>query len=218
MRRLIEPQMRSPLDAYLPSDRDIVVVDVGAHTGGFTAGIAKKWKISTAILVEPLPALLAGLKVQFSGKPGYQVVHAAVGAEAGETVLHEYGFAETSSILLLKQGIKELQGYDTRPAGEIRCPMRTLDDITADQPRIDLLKIDVQGAEHLVLAGGVAALAKSALVWTEVSFKPLYEGSSVFHEIYAILDRAGFRLVHLAPGFRAVDGELVQADALFQKR
>ena len=96
--------------------------------------------------------------------------------------------------------------------------MHTLDNITADLPIIDLVKIDVQGAEHLVLAGAVETLAKSALIWTEVSFKPLYEGSCVFEEIYKTLDMAGFRMVSLDPGFRSADGELVQADALFQKR
>ena len=218
VRRLTGREKCSPLDAYLPSDREIVLVDVGAHAGGFTEGIAKKWKISAAILVEPLPAQVAGLKELFCARPEFRIVHAAAGAAMGETVLHQYGFAETSSILPIKQGISELQGFDTRSAGTVRCPMRTLDDLTDDLPSIDLLKIDVQGAEHLVLAGAVSALAKSALVWTEVWFKPLYEGSSVFHEIYAVLNGAGFRLVDLAPGFRAVDGELVQADALFQKR
>jgi FkbM family methyltransferase len=216
-RRLSGRASSSVLDAYLPKDRPIVLVDIGAHHGGFTGNMQVSWQIERAVLVEPLPPQVAALRKRFAA-PWCEVVHAAVGAETGETVLHEYGFAETSSILPIRQGLSELNGFDTRPKNEVRCPMMTLDSITANLDRIDLLKIDVQGAEHLVLQGGAAALRKTHLVWTEVSFKPLYDGSSVFSEIYAALNEAGFQLLDLTPGFRSATGELVQADALFQRR
>ena len=81
--------------------------------------------------------------------------------------------------------------------------------------KIDFIKLDVQGAEHLVIQGAKKTLALTRLLWTEVSFKSLYEGSSVFDDIYAQLESKGFVLLELSPGHRATNHELLQADALF---
>ena len=99
----------------------------------------------------------------------------------------------------------------------IRCQTKTLDALAseANMSRIDLLKLDVQGAEHLVLKGGKTILTSTFMIWTEISFKPLYEKSSDFFEIYKILSSIGFKLMEIEPGFRGADGELLQADALF---
>jgi len=78
-----------------------------------------------------------------------------------------------------------------------------------------LLKIDVQGVEHLVLEGGKQALLNTSFVWMELSFKPLYIGSSVFHDIYSMMEKSGFILLELSPGHRSPINELLQADALF---
>ena len=93
----------------------------------------------------------------------------------------------------------------------------TLDDLFGmfDISSADLLKIDVQGAEHLVIRGGQNALRKTERVWTEVSFKPLYESSSTFTDVYHALYELGFSLMEISHGFRGPDGELLQADALF---
>ena len=58
-------------------------------------------------------------------------------------------------------------------------------------------------------------LERVRLIWIEVSFRPLYEGSAVLSDVYAFLRSQGFRLYSLHEGFRGVDGELLQADALF---
>ena len=100
----------------------------------------------------------------------------------------------------------------------VKRPVRTLDQVVAEariteyRPQIS---IDVQGAEHLVLAGANQALENTTAVYTEVSFRPLYHGSSVFSDIYAMMKEREFFLAALEPGFAAMTGELLQADALF---
>jgi hypothetical protein len=82
---------------------------------------------------------------------------------------------------------------------------------------VDLLKIDVQGAELMALRGAAQTLPRVRMICTEVSFTPLYEGSSIFSEIYDFLGDRGFRLLSLREGFRGKDSELLQGDAVFAR-
>ena len=75
--------------------------------------------------------------------------------------------------------------------------------------------MDVQGAEHLVIRGGRETLTRTKMVWTEISFKRLYEGACLHHEVVDLLSESGFKLYDLETGFRSPQGELLQADALF---
>jgi len=55
------------------------------------------------------------------------------------------------------------------------------------------------------------------MIYTEVSFTPLYEGSCIFSEVYDFLCARGFRLLSLREGFRGKDKELLQGDAVFAR-
>jgi len=63
---------------------------------------------------------------------------------------------------------------------------------------IDLLKVDVQGAEVDVLRGAAAVLADTVTVAVEISFFDLYERSNSFSDVEAVLHPAGLRLYALA--------------------
>jgi len=75
----------------------------------------------------------------------------------------------------------------------VEVPVRTLDAFLAadagwTEP-IELLKIATQGTELPVLTGAVGSLERVRLIWTEVSFRPMYRGSAVFADIHEFLDR-----------------------------
>jgi hypothetical protein len=57
-----------------------------------------------------------------------------------------------------------------------------------------LLKIDVQGAEILVLRGAVQRLKSALVVHTEVEFVPLYKDQPLFADVDAHLRSQGFLL------------------------
>jgi FkbM family methyltransferase len=65
-----------------------------------------------------------------------------------------------------------------------------LDDLDIDD--FDLLKIDVQGAELMVLQNGRERLREAVAVHTEISFVPLYLGQPTFGEVDAELRSQGF--------------------------
>jgi len=66
-----------------------------------------------------------------------------------------------------------------------------LDDV-AGLPDIDYLKMDIQGAELQVLAGGTHRLARCGVIQLEVSFVPLYENQPTFAEIDSWMRAQGY--------------------------
>jgi FkbM family methyltransferase len=197
----------------------INLVDIGAHRGAFVKMIEERIGIANAILVEPIPACFKYLKTEFGSR--YTVLNNLILDKSSENVLfHIYDYAETSSILVIKD-IEEHSGIEIGLNSDINISSLTLDVLYATHLRntqIDLLKVDVQGAEHLVLAGAEQALKQTNFAWVEVSFKQLYDNSMLFSDIYNLMVQSGFILLEISPGHRSVAKELLQADALFKNK
>ena len=202
--------------ARLQKNVPLYVVDVGAHDGDITFGLACYCGLEAAVLVEPLPHKAAKLREKFR-PPHYHVFECALAAAPGEAELRVNEMEATSSLFSIRRDMPELNALPLGQERVVRVAQRTLDSVIAEAnlPRIDVLKIDVQGAEHLVLSGAAETLRRTRIIWTECSFKPLYEGSSTFTDIYTTLDAAGFRLLEMSPAFRSPSGELLQSDLLF---
>ncbi len=61
-----------------------------------------------------------------------------------------------------------------------------------DTGPIDFIKLDIQGAELDVFRGGIAALADTLMIVTEVMFIPMYENQPLFGDQCAFLEEQGF--------------------------
>ncbi len=203
---------------HLRRDEPIHLVDVGAYNGDFTFGLACYCGLHAGVMVEPLPHKAAKLRERFP-EADYRIFECALADKSGVTDLRVNDDEATASLLPLRRDLPELNSLLVGKERVLSCAQRTLDSIVAEAnvSTIDLLKIDVQGVEHLVLAGGRETLKRTKRVWTECSFKPLYSGSSTFSDLYAALTGCGFQLVELSEACRSVTGELLQADAFFVK-
>ena len=207
------------LGKHLSADAPITLVDAGARTGDFARALDRYCGLRRALLVEPQPAHAAALRREFTA-PKFHVVQCALSDRSGAMELEINEFDATTSILPTPRDSAELAGLDVTLRERILCELQPLDALVEKHPLgpVDLLKIDVQGAEHLVLAGAAATLRAVKLVWCEVSFRPLYQGSVPFGDIHQQMRVAGFQLLELEPGYRSPEGELLQADALFSRR
>jgi FkbM family methyltransferase len=195
------------------------VVDVGAHRGGFMKSISRICGVSSGILVEALPFKIEWLKRDFPSKE-YTIFACAVADREGTIEFNLNPMSDTSSLLRLRQEMPELSALPEGHSEKIQVDCKKLDDLVArvGMDRVDLLKIDVQGAEAMAFAGARETLEKTTLILTEVSLKPLYDDSATFFDIYQLMTAAGFKLLDLNPEFRGPDGELLQCDALFQRK
>ena len=100
-------------------------------------------------------------------------------ADGGKVTFHINRFDATSSIFPANHTL-------TRPFGLLNLavetvttqelPSRRLDDILPDDVAIDLLKIDVQGATHVVLDNAHAVLRRTLVCHVEAEFAPVYLG------------------------------------------
>lgn len=196
----------------------VSLVDVGASSGGFVHSIDKFCGIRQALLIEPIPNRCAQLRSRFAQRH-FEIVCAAAGDKEAELQMEVLKWDYSSSILpVLRSDPNVTSKIDLDVSETITTRMRPLDRISSDTSitgPIDLLKIDVQGAEHLVLEGARETLIRVRAIWIEVSFRPLYAGSVRFEAIYDLCRTAGFGLANMAEAFRGQDGELLQADALF---
>ena len=74
----------------------------------------------------------------------------------------------------------------------------------------------VQGFEDQVLQGGRETMGQAGYCLLEMSFRPLYEGSPVFDDIYRQMRELGFRLIGIVDILKGKSGLPLQVDAIFE--
>ena len=96
---------------------------------------------------------------------------------------------------------------------------RRLDDWAAGQgaglagPLV--IKMDVQGFEANVIAGGRETMRQAAGVVLEVCVSPLYRGQASFAELHGLLAELGFHFAGTRDQFHGEQGEVIYLDACF---
>jgi FkbM family methyltransferase len=203
---------------WLPKNKPITFFDIGASVGHFAVSICGEYQIEKGILIEPVSKLTPILEEKFPDRDIFKILNIAVSDSNSVADFYvDEAFDSVSSLLKIYNKSDELISLNINESIATKIQTLTLDDITKRQnlSAIDLIKIDVQGAEHLVLRSGIETLKKTKMVYTEFSFKPLYEASSVFVDLYKIFYENNFVLVDINRGYTSSNGELLQGDALF---
>ena len=79
-----------------------------------------------------------------------------------------------------------------------------------------LIKVDVQGFEDKVIAGGVETFKKAKVVLIENSFVELYESQPLFDDIYMKLKELGFEYRGaLQQKIAKNTGQIISEDSMF---
>jgi FkbM family methyltransferase len=213
----IDAVPRMSLRHVLENVRDLnvaprTVFDIGAAYGDWTRQCAQVYPDARYVLVEPLVEYEQFLlsTVESLGRAG--IVWGAAGPVDGNTTVHVHADLVGSSTLHEHEaGLEE----------EARAvPVRAVDSLARELGTAGpyLLKVDVQGAELMVLEGARAVLAETELIMLEVSFLDFFEAGASFSETVGAMATAGFALYDLSGvAYRPLDGALAQADALFAR-
>jgi hypothetical protein len=83
--------------------------------------------------------------------------------------------------------------------------------------KVDVLKIDTEGADFRVLQGAQGMLAKGAIdaIMTEVFFVPTYKGQASLDEMAAFLKTFGFRIFNIYIAREASCGQACYGNVIF---
>lgn len=142
----------------LPSPGD-VVLDVGANVGLFTKA-ALESGASLVVAIEPVPANVESLRRNFAAQiaEGRVIVHPE-GAWDRSDVLEMYLYDE-SQLDSFTMGDRPESG-GRRPE-TVLLPVATIDSIVErlNLPRVDFVKMDIEGAEARALAGAASTLRR----------------------------------------------------------
>jgi FkbM family methyltransferase len=196
------------------------VIDAGANRGAFTDAFLQLHQPERIVLVEAIPELALKLDEKYSGDSRIRVIAAALSDRSGEAGFEINRSQASSSLLGIDPRNSKWFGRDLSVASSITVPTITLPDLLAREnlDTVDLLKLDLQGAERLVLTGAADALERVQVIYTEVFFEQLYAGAWLFSEMNEFLSRHRFKLCGLSNIVHAADGDLVQANATFRRR
>ena len=211
------PRYEMGMYAFLQTLEIATVLDVGAHSGEFAQMIKKTVPQAQIISFEPLKKEFTELQQRMGNIEGFTAFNFALGDQDGSATMNRSEYSQSSSLLpmanLHKAAFPESANHT-----EETVEVKRLDDALRDrelQPEI-LLKIDVQGYEDHVIAGGPQTIAQSAAIIIEVSFREVYEGQPLFDQTYQLLKTKGFHYMgNLYQLLNPLDGSPLQADALF---
>jgi FkbM family methyltransferase len=128
-----------------------VVLDLGAHQGGFALPAAALGCRVLAVEANPANAELLRQSAGLNRFPGFELVHAAVGDRPGE--LHFRPIGPYGSVVV---------GDPGDDPGVIRVPSVTVDALLAGRGlvRVDFIKMDVEGSEAAAVRGMAGLLAR----------------------------------------------------------
>jgi FkbM family methyltransferase len=143
----------------------------------------------------------------------------ALGSSRGDLEFHISKSADSSSLLPIGK-LQQQLFPSTTEASSCQVSVAPLDSFPDHWKNTSraLLKIDVQGYELEVLRGAVRALEHCAYVFVECSEVPLYEGQALRPAVQEFLEKHGFLLRSRHNETLDRDGNLIQADYLFERK
>lgn len=189
-----EPEVAKLLDLHLPRHRD--VLDVGANIGLFSIKCASLLPANKVVAVEPTPNALGRLRKNIvrNGFEDRIRVFAGVASDREGTVDINFipGKEEYSTVGTLAH--PSVAGLSTTSVKVEALPL----DLIVSRYDIDpgFIKIDVEGMEHLVLAGASETLrGKRPIVMCELCDPLLRANGSSAAEILAVFSNADYTIL-----------------------
>jgi FkbM family methyltransferase len=192
------------------------IVDLGANVGEWTSHVVQALPRAHVVAVEPVPSLYQQLAANLSHHPNVTTEMSAVAGQSGRMSFYVTEGPVFGS--LLRPTAEGVAAYADAPRVTEMIEVRTttLDQLTGGRPT-SLLKLDVQGAELQVLAGGSRALMRTQSIIAEMNFVSLYENSSTLASLHEALIARGFFLWDMAEPGRLSNGRLSYADVCYAR-
>jgi FkbM family methyltransferase len=197
------------------------IFDVGAHYGETALTYTDLFPEANIYSFEPFPDAVKKYKENTSRYPKVKVFEKAFSNIEQESIFYINTSDATNSLLNSNKTDSWIDGA-TETKHSIKVQTDTIDNFCEmmNIESIDILKLDVQGAELLVLEGAARMLEskKINVIYTEVEFIEIYKGQPLFHEITAFLSTYNYQLFGLHTAHKFDNGQLAWGDAIYIKK
>ena len=212
--------LRHQLEQVLRAYRIDTVLDVGANEGQFAGQVRALGFAGTIHSFEPVRQTFGLLQQKASGDAGWQCHHMALGREPGRLTMNLSEFSSFNS-MLAPNDFGAGRFHDQKVVGQEEVEVSTLDAFVAEQvpagARI-FLKMDTQGFDLEVFAGGERSLDGVHVLLSELSLMPIYTGMPRYTEALAAYEARGFSVSGFFPVNSNDDLSLIEADCLMVRR
>jgi len=180
-----------------------VIFDIGSRDGLQAIELSNIFPDANVVAIECNPATLDKCHGNISQNPRITLVDKAINAYTGRCAFYPTDPSRTittwadgnpgASSLFVATGDYPAEKY-VQNRVEVDCIR--VDDLCAQLKidTIDLIWMDLQGAELLALQSAGTLLDKVRYIYTEVSHRPIYSGQCLFDDVDAFLTARGFRL------------------------
>lgn len=183
----------------LTPDNANVIFDVGANIGQTAWGLSRYFPEANKYCFEPQTKAYSELSKNYGRQKNFNLAQIALGDMDGFQELKVFASSELNTLGSIAKD-NHLK-YHT----EEIC-VQKLDSFCAQNhiEQIDILKIDVQGWEMQVLAGGKRMIEENRIriVKAEVEFTSTGSDVTLFTELHAFMDQNGFQLCGFYDAFR----------------
>jgi FkbM family methyltransferase len=179
------------------------IFDVGARDCLQSIQLSEQFPFAHVYAFEANPQMIPICRENIRNRPRVILIEGAVHSFNGEVDFFPINTQKTvtswadgnpgASSLFVANSSYPLEKY---VQDQIRVNCHRLDDICQQKQieRIDILWMDLQGAELLALKSLGKYLQNTRYIFTEVSFKHIYDGQCLFPEVDEFLSRHSFAL------------------------
>lgn len=186
-----EYEVLRKLKAFSPQ----VIIDGGANLGHYSLMVQQVLPGCRVFAFEPVPETFARLQHNLTPYPRLQPIPQGLYAHTGPQRIHLYPSHTHASVY-------DIQGVKYQPQGQVEIQLLRGDEFMQQQQiqRIDLLKIDVEGAEYEVLQGFRQALSEGRI--TAVQFEYGYINittKKLLIDFYQLFEGYGYRVGKIFP-------------------
>ena len=208
------------LSHFLKSKEIDCVFDIGANEGQYATHLRRIGYNKKIISFEPMKKAYKVLEIKSIKDGNWTAYNYGIGEKEKEVELNISENSYSSSILKILPDHYEA-APESKYISKENISIKRLDnlkEIDIEKLNKIFVKIDTQGYEENVLTGAEKILDKVEGIQMELSLHPLYEGQSLFNELYEKMKKLNYNLWDLQTGFKNIKtGKVYQLDGIFFK-
>lgn len=192
------------------------LIDVGANKGQFSLAFRSVRPDSQIFAFEPLDPAADKYESVFANDLKSRLERSAISDSSGTATFYVADREDSSSLLRLGSAQNEIFAVSQRTETTVKIDkLGAFIDMKSLSHPI-MLKVDVQGAELLVLKG-IDDIHLIDFIYVELSFIELYSDQPLFQDVSNFLIGQGFGLRGIFNQFVDPERGAIQADCLFKR-